>query len=54
MEVSKVKSLFSTKISRQLVSVPVTDADTVSVFAGVYKIQSEQPGTQAVSVRVGM
>lgn len=46
--------LFSTKISRQLVSVPVTDADTVSVFAGVYKIQSEQPGTQAVSVRVGM
>jgi hypothetical protein len=52
--VSYPGDVFTSKIPRLLVSVPVTEADTVAVFPGVYKIQSEDKGVQAVSVSVGI
>ncbi len=52
--VSYPGDVFTRKIPRMLVSVPVTDVDTVSVFPGVYKIQSQEKGAQAISVTVGI
>ena len=52
--VSYPGDVFITKMPRHLVSVPVTESDSVSVFPGAYRFQSEDASIPAVSVRVGL
>lgn len=52
--VSYPGDIFVTKVPRHLVAVPATESDTVSVFPGVYRFQSEDTSIPAVSVRVGI